>query len=76
MALRPGRPEHLGKDLQRLAPLDLQGLAEHGLGLSVRIHVGGVERRDAGIQGSAYASLGLIVFQLRAVRQPVAVSDL
>ena len=76
VSLRAGRSEDLGKDLQRLTPLTLQCLTEHSLGLGVGIYVGGVERRDAGIERRSYASLGLIVFHLRAVRQPVAIGDL
>src|SRR5215217_7211873 len=75
MPARPGRPIDLGQDLQRLPPLTLEGLAEHGLRLGVRVYVGGVKGGDADIERSPYASLRLIVFDLRTMREPVAVSN-
>ena len=49
MPLRSGGPIDLGEDLQRLPPLTLQGLTQHGLGLAVRVGVGGVECGNADI---------------------------
>jgi hypothetical protein len=76
VTLGPGRAEHLGEDLQRFTPFTLERLAEHGLGLGVGVHVGGVERRYAGVQGRAHTLCGDVVFHLRAVREPVAIGDL
>jgi hypothetical protein len=45
-----GRPVDLGEDLQRLAPLALERLAEHRLGLGVGVDVGGVEGGDADVE--------------------------
>jgi hypothetical protein len=45
----PVGPTDLGEDLQRLPPLTLQGLTQHGLGLAVRVGVGGVECGNADI---------------------------
>src|SRR5207249_6999664 len=61
---RAGRPVDLGEDLQRLAPLTLQRLAEDRLGLGVGVDVGGVERGDAGVQRRPHTCLGLIVLHL------------
>ena len=49
-ALRAGGPVDLGEDLQALPPLPGERLAEDALGLAVRVDVGGVERRDPGVE--------------------------
>ena len=72
----PGRPVDLREDLQALAPLSLERLAEHRLGLGVRVDVGRVERADPVLQGRADALRRDVVLHLRAVREPVAVGDL
>ena len=71
-----GRPVDLGEDLQRLAPLAGQGLAEHRLGRGVGVDVGGVEGRDAVVEGRAHAGERGVLLDLRAVGEPVAVGDL
>ena len=73
---RAGRPVHLGEDLEALAPGALERLAEDRLGLGLRVHVSGVERRDADVERLVHARGGLLGLHLRAVRQPVAVADL
>ena len=70
-----GRPVDLGEDLQRLAALALERLAEHRLGLGVGVDVGGVERGDARVEGRPYACRRRVVLDLGAVREPVAVDD-
>ena len=50
-----GRPEDLGEDLQPVAALARQRLAEHALGQRVGVHVGGVERRDALVERLPHA---------------------
>jgi hypothetical protein len=47
---RPGRPVDLGEDLQALAPLALERLAQDALGLGAGIDVSGVEGGDADVQ--------------------------
>src|SRR4029078_7302302 len=70
------RPVDLGEDLQRLTTLALQGLAEHRLGLRVRVDVRGVERADALVERRADALRRDVVLDLGAVGEPVAVGDL
>src|SRR5699024_11730112 len=65
-----------GEALERLAPLALQRLAEDDLGGGVGVGVGGVEGRDAGVQGGAHAGPGAVVLDLGGVGEPVAVDDL
>ncbi|OEI69201.1 hypothetical protein Cus16_1038 [Curtobacterium sp. ER1/6] len=76
VALRTGRPVDLREDLERLAALGLERLAEDGLGGGVGVRVGGVERGDARVERCPHALGGDVVLDLRAVRQPVAVGDL
>ncbi len=76
VALGPGRPVDLGQDLQALPALTLEGLAEDGLCRRVGVHVRGVERRDACVEGRVDARRGGVVLDLRAVGEPVAVDDL
>jgi hypothetical protein len=57
LAARAGRPVDLGEDLQALAPLALERLAEHGLGLGVGVDVGGVEGADAVVECQAAHAL-------------------
>lgn len=61
-----GRPVDLREDLERLAPLALEGVAEHLLGLRVGVDVRGVERRDAGVEGCVHARRRDIVLDLGA----------
>jgi hypothetical protein len=71
-----GRPVDLGEDLQALAALALERLAEHRLGLGLRVDVGGVEGRDADLERLVHAGGGLLGLDLAAVGEPVAVADL
>ncbi len=75
-AARPDGPVDLREDLERLPTLALQRLAENLLGDRVRVHVGGVEARNAEVQCSVNCRDGCVVFDLRAVGDPVAVGDL
>ena len=70
-----GRPVDLGEDLQALAALALQRLAEHGLGLGVGVDVGGVEGGDALVQRLPDARERGVLLDLGPVGQPVAVGD-
>ena len=75
-ALGAGREVDLREDLERLAALTLERLAEHRLGGGVGVDVRGVERRDAGIEGRVHRLDRRVVLDLRAVGHPVAVRDL
>src|SRR3954451_5382386 len=72
----PGRPEHLGEDLETLPPFALQRATEHRLGLGAGVDVSGVEGSDAVVEGGAHAGEGLLLLDLAAVGEPVAVGDL
>ena len=71
-----GRPEHLGADLDRLAPDPLQRPAHDRLGAGPGVHVGRVEGGDALVQRGRDARRGRFLLYLRPVGDPVAVSDL
>jgi len=70
-----GRPVDLGEDLEALAALTLQRLAEHRLRLGVGVDVGGVEGRDALVQRLPDAGKRRVLLHLGPVGQPVAVGD-
>ena len=76
LAAGAGRPVDLREDLEALAPLALERLAEDRLGLGVGVDVGGVEGADAGFERGPDALGGHVVLHLRAVGEPVAVGDL
>jgi hypothetical protein len=70
-AARAGRPVDLGEDLERLATLALQRVAEDLLGLRVRVDIRGVEGRDAGVEGRVDARRRDVVLDLAAVGEPL-----
>jgi hypothetical protein len=70
-----GGEVHLGEDLQTLATLALEGLAEHRFGLGAGVHVGGVEGGDPVVQRGADTGEGRRFLHLGAVGDPVAVRD-
>ena len=74
--LRAGGPVDLGEDLDRLATLALERLAENGLCRGVRVDVGSVEGRDAVVERRSHTRFRDVVLHLRAVGEPVAVGDL
>src|SRR4051812_46518320 len=71
-----GRPEHLGEDLEALTPFALQCATEHRLRLRAGVDVSGVESRDAVVERGAHARERLLLLDLAAVRDPVAVGNL
>ena len=70
------RPVDLGEDLEPVAALTPEGAAEDFLRLATRVDVGGVEGGDAAVERCANTGRGLVLLDLAAVRQSVAVGDL
>ena len=73
---RAGRPVDLGEDLEALAALALQRLAQHLLGAGRGVDVGGVEGGDAGVERGVHARDRGVLLDLGPVGDPVAVGDL
>jgi hypothetical protein len=71
-----GRPVDLREDLDALAALARQCLAEDRLRGCRGVDVSRVEGRDAVVEGSAYARLRGVSLDLAAVGDPVAVDEL
>lgn len=63
-SLGAGREVDLREDLQPLAALTLQRLAEHDLRGRVGVGVGGVEGGDAGVEGGMHGLHGGVVADL------------
>ena len=66
----------LREDLESFAALPFERLAEHDLRRRVGIRVCRVERGDAGVERRVHRLDGGVVFDLRSVRDPVAIGDL
>src|SRR5450631_2806435 len=75
VAALAGRPVHLCAELIRLAADARQRITQDGLRAGSGVDVGGVERRDAGVERGATTTRRGFRFDLRSVRDPVGVRD-
>src|SRR5688572_27878678 len=73
VAARPGRPEHLGEDLEALTALPREGASEDGLGAGAGVDIGGVVRGDAQIERLEDTRGGGVVVYLGSVGDPYSV---
>ena len=75
VGVRPGRPVHLGEDLDRVTPDPLEGTSEDGLGQTDGVGICRVERGDAGVERGLHARQRGLFFDLAAVGDPVPVGE-
>src|SRR5450631_811741 len=71
-----GRPVHLRAELIRLAAAARERITQDGLRSCSGVDVGGVERRDAGVERGSNTTRRGLRLDLRSVGDPVAVRDL
>src|SRR5262245_37555429 len=68
-------PEYLGENLEALPPLIRERLAQHLLRLGLGIDIRGIERGDALLKRGSHAGNRRVLFNLRAMGDPIAVRD-
>src|SRR6476646_4675499 len=72
----PGRPVHLGKNLDPLPPLIRERLPQHLLRLGLGIDIGRIERGDPLFERRPHTGNRSLLLHLRPVRDPIAIGDL